>query len=169
MNESTHQTLESLTELRLPDLQARFGEIVGEPTRSPNKKFLLRRIGEALAAQEQAVDVPDGPPPSVPFKIPKHAALVLHAPVILDLYDTVGFSDVLRQLVLTIDAELTLATTAERILLDRWRKEIGVAQLSPDPKKRHSSLVRKLRRLGLPKLASTTKLGQALQTAGLVK
>jgi hypothetical protein len=40
MNDTTRRTLESLAELRLLELQARFAEIVGEPTRSPNKKFL---------------------------------------------------------------------------------------------------------------------------------
>ena len=53
MTYTTHRTLESLSALRLPELQARFAEIVGEPTRSPNKTFLLRRIGEALEAREQ--------------------------------------------------------------------------------------------------------------------
>lgn len=53
MNATTRRTLESLTGLRLPELQARFAEIVGEPTRSPNKTFLLRRIGEALEARQQ--------------------------------------------------------------------------------------------------------------------
>ena len=53
MNDATRSTLDALASLRLPELQARFAEVVGEPTRSPNKKFLLRRIGEALAAREQ--------------------------------------------------------------------------------------------------------------------
>jgi hypothetical protein len=53
MISTTRRTLESLSKLRLPELQARFAEIVGEPTRSPNKTFLLRRIGEALEAREQ--------------------------------------------------------------------------------------------------------------------
>ena len=47
MTSTTRRTLESLSKLRLPELQARFAEIVGEATRSPNKTFLLRRIGEA--------------------------------------------------------------------------------------------------------------------------
>ena len=38
--------------MRLPELQARFAEIVGEPARSPNRTFLLRKIGEALEARE---------------------------------------------------------------------------------------------------------------------
>lgn len=41
-----------LEELRLPELQARFAEIVGEPTRTPNKAYLLRRIAEALEANQ---------------------------------------------------------------------------------------------------------------------
>ena len=36
--------MHELEELRLPELQARFAEIVGEPTRTPNKAYLLRRI-----------------------------------------------------------------------------------------------------------------------------
>ncbi len=53
MTDTTRRTLESLSKLRLPELQARFAELVGEPTRSPNKTFLLRKIGEALEAREQ--------------------------------------------------------------------------------------------------------------------
>jgi hypothetical protein len=51
MTDTTRRTLESLAKLRLPELQARFAEIVGQPTRSPNKTFLLRKIGEALEAR----------------------------------------------------------------------------------------------------------------------
>ena len=54
MNDTTIRTLESLSKLRLPELQARFAEIVGEPTRSPNKTFLVRKIGEALEARARA-------------------------------------------------------------------------------------------------------------------
>lgn len=53
MTVTTRRTLESFSKLRLPELQARFAEIVGEPTRSPNKTFLQRKIGEALEAREQ--------------------------------------------------------------------------------------------------------------------
>jgi hypothetical protein len=62
MTSTIRRTLESLSKLRLPELQARFAEIVGEPTRSPNKTFLLRRIGEALEAREQQTnDAPTTP------------------------------------------------------------------------------------------------------------
>ena len=51
MTETIRTQLDDLRALRLPDLQARFAELVGEETRCPNKAFLLRRIGEALEAR----------------------------------------------------------------------------------------------------------------------
>ena len=57
MSKQTKRTRNELEGLRLPALQARFREVVGETSRSPNRKFLMRRIEEALAArteQEQA-------------------------------------------------------------------------------------------------------------------
>lgn len=65
MNDTTRRTIESLAKLRLPELQARFGEIVGEPTRSPNKTFLLRKIGEALGAREREATAKPTPPTTV--------------------------------------------------------------------------------------------------------
>jgi len=63
MTETIQTQLDALRDLRLPDLQARFAEIVGEETRCPNKAFLLRRIGEALEAQVAAEDDSDSPTP----------------------------------------------------------------------------------------------------------
>lgn len=51
MTETIQTQLDHLRALRLPDLQARFAELVGEETRCPNKAFLLRRIAEALEAR----------------------------------------------------------------------------------------------------------------------
>ncbi len=53
MNKENKKRMRIMEELRLPELQARFHDIAGEAKRSPNKKFLLRRIAEALEAQEQ--------------------------------------------------------------------------------------------------------------------
>lgn len=63
MNKENKKRMRIMEELRLPELQARFHDIVGEATRSPNKKFLLRRIAEALEAQEQeaAEATPEAP------------------------------------------------------------------------------------------------------------
>lgn len=66
MTATIEAQLDALRDLRLPELQARFAEIVGEETRCPNKTFLLRRIGEALeasaAAQRAAREESVGPP-----------------------------------------------------------------------------------------------------------
>ena len=51
MTETIQTQLDALAELRLPDLQERFAELVGEETRCPNKTYLLRRIREALEAR----------------------------------------------------------------------------------------------------------------------
>lgn len=50
MSKRIDKQIAKLEQLRLPELQAKFAEIVGETTRSPNKTFLLRRIREALEA-----------------------------------------------------------------------------------------------------------------------
>lgn len=52
MHSDIQDQMKELEELRLPELQARFAEIVGEPTRTPNKQYLLRRIAEALEARQ---------------------------------------------------------------------------------------------------------------------
>ena len=52
MHSDIQDQMHELEELRLPELRARFAEIVGEPTRTPNKQYLLRRIAEALEAKQ---------------------------------------------------------------------------------------------------------------------
>jgi hypothetical protein len=47
---------EDLEALRLPELQAKFAEVTGKNSRSPNKKFLIRKITEAMAAGTPAGD-----------------------------------------------------------------------------------------------------------------
>jgi hypothetical protein len=51
------KVLEGLEALRLPELQAKFQEVTGEARKSPNKKFLIRRIEEA---QESIVALEKG-------------------------------------------------------------------------------------------------------------
>ncbi len=52
MNAATRKRIKALDKLRLPELWELFAEHVGEATRSPNKKYLIRRINEALATAE---------------------------------------------------------------------------------------------------------------------
>lgn len=52
MTTTTKKMIEKLAGMRLPDLQAKYAEVVGETTRSPNKVFLVRKITETLEARE---------------------------------------------------------------------------------------------------------------------
>ena len=40
--------IEKMEGMKLPELQARFAEVVGEETKAPNKKYLIKRIVEVL-------------------------------------------------------------------------------------------------------------------------
>jgi hypothetical protein len=61
---STKKEIAKLTKMKLNDLQAKFAEVTGETTRSPNKVFLIRRISEALqAASARAEKVPEAAAP----------------------------------------------------------------------------------------------------------
>ena len=46
--------LRSLDRLRLPELQQRYRDVLGEETRCPNRTFLVRRIAEALTGRAEA-------------------------------------------------------------------------------------------------------------------
>lgn len=64
MTISINAQIEKLQDLRLPELQEKFREVVGKKTRSPNKKFLLRRIRESLETQTQAEPISEPEPHS---------------------------------------------------------------------------------------------------------
>jgi len=53
MSRATAAKTKKLESMNLTELRARYREVVGEETRSPNKKYLIRRIEEALAAQRR--------------------------------------------------------------------------------------------------------------------
>ena len=52
MSTNTKKQVKALEKLRLPELWERFTELTGETSRSPNKKFLIRRIREARETKE---------------------------------------------------------------------------------------------------------------------
>jgi len=49
MSDTIQSTIETLKEMRLPELRARYAEVIGEESRCPNKTFLARKIAETLA------------------------------------------------------------------------------------------------------------------------
>ena len=61
MDQTREEQIEELKKMKVPDLQAMFEEIVGEPTKAPNKVFLAKKIIEALEKKgEAAVAKPKG-------------------------------------------------------------------------------------------------------------
>lgn len=54
----TEHEINELNELRLPELQSRFAEVVGEETRCPNRTYLVRRIAERI---DSAIPTPAQP------------------------------------------------------------------------------------------------------------
>ena len=50
MSKTTKKAIQKLSTMKVNELQAKFAEVTGETTRSPNKTFLIRRITEALQA-----------------------------------------------------------------------------------------------------------------------
>ena len=78
MNSADTELIASLPTLKLPKLQSLFAEVIGEPTRAPNKAYLIRRITEALQVQAQPGD-PDsdpGEPMDEPDSTPAKLTLV---------------------------------------------------------------------------------------------
>ena len=64
MSKTMKKEIANLNKMKLNDLQAKFAEVTGEKTRSPNKTFLIRRISEALqAASAKAETVPEAAAP----------------------------------------------------------------------------------------------------------
>ncbi|WP_426747451.1 DUF2924 domain-containing protein [Myxococcus faecalis] len=71
-----------LESMSLTELRARYREVVGEETRTPNKKYLIRRIEESLAAKKQRspsrrakAAAPSAPPaPAAPAATPAAGA-----------------------------------------------------------------------------------------------
>jgi hypothetical protein len=58
---STKKDIAKLGKMKLNELQAKFAEVTGETTRSPNKTFLIRRISEALQASDASAKAEKAP------------------------------------------------------------------------------------------------------------
>lgn len=52
MNTKTKKEIAKLSNMKLGELQTKFAEVIGEKTRCPNKKSLIRRITEALMSRD---------------------------------------------------------------------------------------------------------------------
>jgi hypothetical protein len=66
MNKTTKKDIANLHKMKLNELQAKFAEVTGETTRSPNKTFLIRRITEALQAADGGAKAEGAPESTAP-------------------------------------------------------------------------------------------------------
>jgi hypothetical protein len=55
MSTKTKKQIAKLATMKVNELQAKFAEVTGETSRSPNRTFLIRRVTEALMAAEAGV------------------------------------------------------------------------------------------------------------------
>jgi hypothetical protein len=74
MSKSTKKEIEKLASMKVNELQAKFAEVTGETTRSPNKTFLIRRITEAMQAAEANEPEADAPAAEPETDAPAEAA-----------------------------------------------------------------------------------------------
>ena len=63
---STKKENAKLGKMKLNELQAKFAEVTGETTRSPNKTFLARRISEAVQAADVGAKAEQAPAGAAP-------------------------------------------------------------------------------------------------------
>ena len=64
MSKTMKREITKLSKMRVNELQARFAEVTGEVTRSPNKVYLIRRIIAGLEAADVAPPAPAIEPPA---------------------------------------------------------------------------------------------------------
>ena len=74
MSKTMKREITKLSKMRVNELQARFAEVTGEVTRSPNKVYLVRRIIAGLEAADVAPPAPAIEPPAPMADPPEEAA-----------------------------------------------------------------------------------------------
>ena len=74
MSKTTKRDITKLAKMKVNELQAKFAEVVGEVTRSPNKTYLVRRITEALVAADEAAQAAQAASPAPAPAVPEEAA-----------------------------------------------------------------------------------------------
>lgn len=67
MSTTTKQEIGRLGKLKVNELQAKFTEVTGETTRSPNKTFLIRRITAAIETADAEADTVKAEVPAAPL------------------------------------------------------------------------------------------------------
>jgi hypothetical protein len=103
-------------------------------------------------------------------EVPAYVAPTLGNPTRLSLRGVVGFSHVVLKIVTTLDAELSRAKEAEKLLAQKWRRTYPHPRtLSANAKKRQKQIQRKLHNAGFPKASDPNKFGDFLSDLGLLQ
>lgn len=99
-------------------------------------------------------------------EVPEHFPVSVGKRVQLSLRGVVGFSDVLRRLIATLDVELSRCKNSERELLEQWNSTYPKLVHLPaaNPKKRENSIKKRIDSLRLPKPTSTKELDAFLRS-----
>jgi len=66
MSKTTKKDIANLHKMKLNELQAKFAEVTGETSRSPNKTFLIRRISVALQTADAGAKAEKAPEAAAP-------------------------------------------------------------------------------------------------------
>jgi hypothetical protein len=104
----------------------------------------------------------------LPFSVPSMPLTAELEKARIDLYAVVGFSDLLRRIMFTVDAELVDSATAERMVLERWAKVHGTRNINSVGEKRDNTLRRCLRAVGVLTSKSVANIEAVLTKAGLL-
>jgi len=113
MSDTIQNTIETLKEMRLPELRARYAEVIGEESRCPNKTWLARKIAEAQAEGNGGQD--EAPAPTTDEATSNEAAEATEAEATDDKQDEAAPE--------TAGVKLTKLSVAE--LQARYREVVG--------------------------------------------
>lgn len=85
-------------------------------------------------------------------EVPEHHAISGQGSIVkLSLRGVVGFGEVVLKLISTLDAEISKASIAENVLVERWVTVIGKGRSLPaDPMLKEGAILRLIRKLDLP-------------------
>ena len=98
-------------------------------------------------------------------EVPQHAPIIQGAPVRLMIRGVVGLSDIIRKIIITIDAELSRSQEAERIFKRYWLgKYKSRYNLKTDATRCRKQIKRLISGLNLPKPESTNEFETFLRS-----
>lgn len=102
-------------------------------------------------------------------EVPEHLCPVIGQPIQVSMRGIVGLSDIVRRIILVLDAETCRVRRAEDHLANRWNEKHGrgISLCSTDPGRRRRQIISRITKLGLPVPSTTDDLDSFLRGRGL--